>query len=70
MDFEAVKSSLERRGYQVTVCASKEKAADYLNEQIDGRIVGFGGSMTLRELGLYETLPAHNTVWSHWAAPM
>ncbi|MCD8206546.1 MAG: lactate utilization protein, partial [Bacteroidales bacterium] len=37
----------------------------YLNAQIDGQTVAFGGSMTLKEMGLYESLGAHNTVYWH-----
>ena len=66
MDFSKVKSALEARDFQVTVCPTKEDAAAYLNEQIDGATVGFGGSLTLKELGLFDSLSAHNTVYSHW----
>ncbi|MBE7008834.1 MAG: lactate utilization protein [Ruminococcaceae bacterium] len=69
MDFTKVKSALEERGYQVTVCDTKEAASDYLNAQIDGRSVSFGGSMTLKELGLFESLATHNTMLSHWHVP-
>ena len=69
MDFSAVKEALERRGYGVSVFADAAAAADYLNEQIDGKRVGFGGSMTLKEMGLYESLSAHNTVFDHWHVP-
>ena len=69
MDFTKVKAALEARGFAVTVCATKADAAAYLNARIDGGSVGFGGSMTLAELGLFESLSAHNTVYSHWNAP-
>ncbi|MBE6909656.1 MAG: lactate utilization protein [Ruminococcaceae bacterium] len=69
MDFTAVKSVLEEHGYRVTVCPTKQAASEYLNVQIDGTSVGFGGSMTLKELGLFESLSAHNTVLSHWNVP-
>ncbi len=69
MDFSKVKSALEARGYKVTVFETKEAAAEYLNAQIDGVSVGFGGSQTLKDMGLYETIPAHNTFWSHWTPP-
>ena len=69
MDFAKVKSALEERGYTVTVCPTKEDAAKYLNEQIDGTSVGFGGSMTLKELGLFSSLRRHNEVYSHWNTP-
>ena len=69
MDFAKASAALRERGYEVTVWRTKEDAAAYLNKRIDGVSVGFGGSMTLRELGLYDTLPTHNEVWSHWAPP-
>ncbi len=69
MDFSKVKAALEARQFRVTVCPTREDAAAYLNAQIDGRTVGFGGSVTLRELGLFDSLSAHNTVFSHWNVP-
>ena len=32
----------------------------YLNEQLDGTVVGFGGSETAWKLGLYQSLGTHN----------
>ena len=69
MDLTKTKAALEARGYQVTVCPTKEDAAAYLNEQIDGTSVGFGGSMTLKELDLFSLLSRHNEVYSHWNTP-
>ncbi len=66
MDFTKVKESLTERGYAVTTFATAAEAAAYLNEKIDGVTVGFGGSVTLREMGLLDSLSAHNTVYSHW----
>ena len=66
MKFDAVKKNLETRGYAVRVFATGKEAADYLDAAIDGKSVGFGGSVTLDALGLYERLGSHNqTVW-HW----
>lgn len=66
MAFETVKENLEARGFTVSVFASGAEAAAYLNGAIDQKSVGFGGSMTLEQLGLYETLGKHNTVVWHW----
>jgi len=66
MDFTNLKNMLERLGYAVSCFDTGVEAAAYLNEQIDGKTVGFGGSVTLRELGLFDSLSAHNTVKSHW----
>lgn len=69
MDFTKVKAALEERGFSVTLCPTKAAASNYLNEKIDGVSVGFGGSMTLRELGLFDSLGTHNTLLSHWNVP-
>ena len=47
------------------VFASGEDAAGYLNREIDGTTVGMGGSMTITELGLKESLSRHNTLYCH-----
>ena len=65
-DFETVKKNLEARGYAVRVFTTGKEAADYLDAAIDGKSVGFGGSMTLDQLGLYDALGKHNTVVWHW----
>ena len=65
MAFEALKERLEKNGFAVSVFSTGEEAAAYLNEQIDGVTVGMGGSMTLSELGLQDSLSAHNVLFSH-----
>ena len=65
MAFETLKQRLEENGFAVSVFATGQEAAAYLNGAIDGVTVGCGGSMTLKELGLYESLAAHNTLYYH-----
>ena len=65
-DFSAVKRNLEARGFRVSTFETAQAAADYLNEAIDGVSVGFGGSITLEQLGLYERLASHNSAVWHW----
>lgn len=69
MDFAKVENTLRELGYKVTVCPTKAAASEYLDKQIDATSVGFGGSMTLKEMGLFELLSKHNTVYSHWNVP-
>lgn len=59
-------SNLEKRGFSVRCFPTGAEAAAYLNQAIDGKTVGFGGSLTLKELGLYELLSPHNEVHWHW----
>ena len=65
-NIETLRSKLESLGYQTSHFATARQAADYLNGQLDGTTVAFGGSMTLLDMGLYEQLQTHNTVYWHW----
>lgn len=65
MAFEELKKTLENNGFAVSVFASGEEAAAYLDREIDGVTVGMGGSMTLKELGLHDRLSRHNTLYCH-----
>lgn len=69
MAFEELKKRLEDNGFAVSVFATGQEAAAYLNSQIDGVTVGMGGSMTLKELGLQESVGAHNTLYCHGFTP-
>ncbi len=69
MDFTALKGTLEGLGYAVSCFASAAEACDYLDAQVDGTTVGFGGSVTLDQMGLFERLSAHNEVAWHHKAP-
>lgn len=66
MDFSIVEKNLKDKGYEVAIFETAAKAAQYLNTKIDHQTVGFGGSMTVKEMGLYEMLQSHNTVIWHW----
>ncbi len=65
MDLQALKETIEKNGFEVSVFETKEEAADYLDRKIDQNTVGFGGSVTLKELNLFDRLSRHNTVYSH-----
>lgn len=64
MDFSTVEKNLKAHGFAVSVFDTAAQAVAYLDAQIDGQSVGFGGSMTLDEMKLYDALASHNTV--HW----
>lgn len=61
--FKEIKSVLESNGYKVTCCDGAADAAKYLNVEINGKTVGIGGSKTVEEIGLYDKLASHNTVY-------
>ena len=56
MSFEKVRESLEKKGFKVSCFSAKEEAAEYICSNIEGKKIGFGGSVTLDEMGLYEKL--------------
>ena len=66
---DVVRNNLINRGFTVTCFENAEAATAYLNEQIDQTTVGFGGSVTLEQMGLYEKLEAHNEVTWHQRMP-
>ena len=65
-DLEKLRANLEARGFRTAYFPTADEAAAYLDGQIDGKTVGIGGSMTVKEMGLYPRLAAHNQVVWHW----
>ncbi|NMA25257.1 MAG: LUD domain-containing protein [Clostridiales bacterium] len=66
MNIENAVKNLKNRGFDVSVFGTKEDARDYLVGKLKGRSIGFGGSVTLKQMGLFEALSKENTVWNHW----
>ncbi|MCR5787162.1 MAG: lactate utilization protein [Acholeplasmatales bacterium] len=65
MDLNEVKFNLEKRGFKVSLFENGKEVVSYLNKEIDNTTVGIGGSVTVKELGLFDELKTHNTVWWH-----
>lgn len=66
-----VSEALTKRGFHVQHAATKEDAAQLVLSMIgEGESIGIGGSMTVKELGLAETLQnsGHKVSW-HWLVP-
>ena len=61
-----VKDNLIARGYKVSIFAQACEAASYLCTAIRNTTVGIGGSVTIRDMGLYESLAQSNRVFWHW----
>ena len=66
MAFDRVKVNLEKRGYSVSLFATAGEAARYLAGAMKNEAIGFGGSVTLRDMGVYDLLAENNTVIWHW----
>lgn len=65
-DFSKVEKNLKDRGFEVAIFKTGAEAAEYLNGKIDGLTVGIGGSSTVADIGLFEKLEEHNTMFWHW----
>jgi len=56
MEFTKIKEVLEKNGFKVSCFNTKTEARDYLVDKLKDKPLGFGGSMTLREIGLRDIL--------------
>ncbi len=60
MKVEQVAECLKDKGYTVTIVSTAKEAADFVMEKIvparKGDVVSFGGSMTVTQSGLYQSL--------------
>ena len=65
-NWDKLTENLTKNGFIVHRFATAREAAAFLDGHIDGKTVGFGGSVTLRELGLDKLLAAHNEVSDPW----
>ena len=66
MDIKRMKTAFERRGFSVQYFETGAQATAYLAQQVAGKSVSFGGSITLEQLGAYETLKETADVSWHW----
>ena len=62
MELHKVAEALRGKGYEVSCFDTAGEAASYLDRKVDGKTVGFGDSVTLGTLKLYELLSVHNQV--------
>ena len=60
-DLEKLRRNLEQEGFVTSYFETGEEACAYLGQKLDQTTIGFGGSVTVQELGLYDKLASHNT---------
>ncbi len=65
-DVGALRKTLEARGFHTAYYPTARDCAEALDRELDGTTIGFGGSQTVRDMGLYERLSAHNSCLWHW----
>lgn len=66
MSLEIAVKNLERHGFAVRVFKTGDQAVKTISQELSGKTIGFGGSITLDALGLYESLRQNNDVSWHW----
>lgn len=69
MDLVKLQQSLEAEGFSYRYFETAKAAADYLDSSLDQKTVGMGGSMTIKDMGLYDRLSKHNEVFWAWKTP-
>lgn len=62
MDIDKILKNFQRKGYKVSYFDTAKEAAEYLNQSIDEKTVGFGDSKTLFDMKLFDLLSSHNEV--------
>lgn len=62
MKYKTVIQALEKNGYRVSCFETSEEAADYIDNNVSGVMVGFGDSATLVSMNIAERLSKHNFV--------
>ena len=63
---QKLRENLERNGFAVSYYETAAEATAALKAAVQGKTVGFGGSCTLRDMGLFEVLSEENQVFWHW----
>ncbi|MCC8164997.1 MAG: lactate utilization protein [Planctomycetes bacterium] len=65
MDYATIRANFEKHGFATQLFSTAEEARNYFVESLDKQTIGFGGSITLKELGLFEALSERNAVVWH-----
>ncbi len=65
MDYQTIRQNFENHGFSTQLFSTVEEAREYFVKKLERRTIGFGGSVTLRELGLFEALQEKNVVIWH-----
>jgi hypothetical protein len=69
MEYSRIRTNFERHGFTTQLFSAKEAVCSYLDDILQNQTIGFGGSETLREMGLFEVLQQKNAVIWHNKIP-
>ena len=59
-------ANFEKHGVTPRYFDTKEQAAEAICGELSGKSIAFGGSVTLRDMGIFEKLSENNEVYWHW----
>lgn len=65
MDYQTIRQNFESHGFTTQLFSTGEEVKNYLVKKLERRTIGFGGSVTLKDIGLYEALSEKNVVVWH-----
>ena len=69
MEYTVIRKNFEKHGFSTQLFPTKEEARDYLVDTLKNQTIGFGGSVTLLEMGLFGALQQNNAVVWHNKVP-
>ena len=69
MNVQTVIENLQKRKIHARYFETAEQAKQAICQEVTGKRVGFGGSMTLQSIGLYEALQEKNEMFWHSRYP-
>ncbi|WP_333649836.1 lactate utilization protein [Lacrimispora sp.] len=69
MEYSTIRQNFEKHGFSTQLFSTKEEACNYLVNTLEHQTIGFGGSVTLKEMGLFEELQQKNAVVWHNKVP-
>ncbi len=69
MDCTKLLDNFKNHGFSAKYFDTAAEASAYLADELKGEIIGFGGSITLTDMALYDVLAKENTVCWHWKNP-
>ncbi|WP_367566673.1 lactate utilization protein [Lacrimispora sp.] len=69
MEYSLIRQNFEKHGFSTQLFSTKEEACNYLTNTLEHQTIGFGGSVTLKEMGLFEALQQKNAVVWHNKVP-
>lgn len=66
LNIEETIKNLNNRGFDAKYFFNRKDAIEYFSNQLKDMTIGFGGSMTIKELDLFNVLKENNKAYWHW----